>query len=58
MYAESLNNIGIALATQGKLTEASQYFDRALRLKPEYTEAHYNMGVALANQRKWAEAVP
>jgi tetratricopeptide (TPR) repeat protein len=30
--------------------EAVAHFQAALRLRPDYADAHYNLGIALANQ--------
>jgi len=49
-------NLGVALAQQGKLAEASEHYRQALQIKPDYAEAHYSLGVALAQQDKLAEA--
>jgi tetratricopeptide (TPR) repeat protein len=51
------DNMGTALAQQGKLAEAIEHYRTALHLKPDYAEAHGNMGVALARQGKLAEAI-
>jgi tetratricopeptide (TPR) repeat protein len=56
-YSEVHNNLGVALAEQGRLTEAVASCQRALRLKPDYAEAHSNLGVALAKQGRLTEAV-
>lgn len=40
--------LGLMLKEQGKLPEAMVYYDRAIRLKPGYAEAHNNLGNALA----------
>ena len=42
---------------QGRAQEANAHFSEALRLKPDYSEAHNNFGVALARQGKFKEAV-
>ena len=42
---------------QGKLDEAIEAFDKALSLKPDYSDAYYNMGNALHNQGKLDEAI-
>ena len=42
---------------QGKLDEAVAEFRAAIRLQPDYAEAHYNLGNALAAQGKRDEAV-
>ena len=47
----------MALAEQGELTEAVACYQQALRLKPDYAEAHSNLGVALTEQGKLTEAV-
>ncbi|HEX4713338.1 MAG TPA: tetratricopeptide repeat protein, partial [Ktedonobacteraceae bacterium] len=51
------NNLGVALARQGKLPEAIQHFERALQLKPDYAEAYDNLGAALVRQGKLPEAI-
>src|SRR5437867_1533349 len=50
------HNLGIVRADQGKLTEASEHYRRALQITPEYASAHNNWGAALAQQGKLAEA--
>jgi tetratricopeptide (TPR) repeat protein len=50
--------IGRALVRQGKTTEATEYFRRALVLRPDFVQALNEMGLLLANQQKWAEAGP
>src|SRR5712691_2460677 len=50
-------SLGLALARQGKLTEAVEHYTTALRVKPDYAEAHNNVGTALADQGKLAEAI-
>jgi tetratricopeptide (TPR) repeat protein len=44
------NNIGSALAKQGKWPEAIQHCRAALRINPDYPEALVNLAVALVNQ--------
>jgi tetratricopeptide (TPR) repeat protein len=51
------NNVGVALASQGKLSEAMAEYTAALRANPDFAESHYNMGNALASQGKLLEAV-
>ena len=50
-------SLGLALARQRKLTEAIEHFKTALRIKPDYADAHTNWGLALAQQGKLAEAI-
>jgi protein O-GlcNAc transferase len=40
-------NLGLALQSLGKLTEAVTSFARALERKPDFAEAHNNLGIAL-----------
>lgn len=51
------SGLGMALADQGKLPEAIQEYEEAIRLKPDLPVAHYNLGVALASQGKLDEAI-
>jgi tetratricopeptide (TPR) repeat protein len=51
------NNLGEALAAQGKLAQAVAHYSEALRLQPDLAQAHYNLGVALGAQGKLAQAV-
>jgi len=41
--AEAHNNLGIALASQGKLDEAIDQFQQALRLQPAFVDAQRNL---------------
>ena len=43
--------------TRAGLDEAVACYRRALKLKPDYAEAHYNLGNALQDQGKLDEAV-
>ena len=50
------NSLGVALAGEGRIDEAIEHFQEALRLKPDYVWAHNNLGLALVNLRKTEEA--
>jgi tetratricopeptide (TPR) repeat protein len=50
------NNLGIALADQGKLPEAIEHYKQALQFKPNFTDATLDLGIALAQQGKMQEA--
>src|SRR5881628_3478503 len=50
-------SLGLALARHGKLAEAVEHYETALRLEPGYVDADYAWGNALARQGKLAEAV-
>jgi predicted O-linked N-acetylglucosamine transferase (SPINDLY family)/glycosyltransferase involved in cell wall biosynthesis len=51
------NNLGIVLARQGKLAEASASFQEAVRCKPDFADAHNNLGNALRTQGTLEAAV-
>ena len=53
----AMNNLGVALASEGKPEEAVRQYENALRIRPGYAEAHNNMGVALAAQERYREAI-
>ena len=61
--AEAHNNLGIALASAGRMAEAAEAFREAVRLDPAGVLAHRNLGIALEElgdadgaQRHYAEA--
>jgi tetratricopeptide (TPR) repeat protein len=45
-YAEAHNNLGIALGTRGRLAEAIEHFELALRLNPGFVDARRNLEIA------------
>jgi hypothetical protein len=51
------NNLGSALARQGRYEEATAHFMETLRISPNHVPAHYNLGLALAKQGKLDEAI-
>ena len=44
---EAQNNLGIAMAREGRLGAAIEHFQKAIAIKPDYAEAHNNLGIAL-----------
>jgi protein O-mannosyl-transferase len=50
------NNFGVALAQQGRVPEAINYFRDAINIKPDYLEAHSNLAVAYTSEKRNAEA--
>jgi tetratricopeptide (TPR) repeat protein len=55
--AQRLNQEAIGLAAEGKLPAAAGKLAEALRLRPEFAEAHYNLGNIVASQGKQGEAI-
>ena len=51
------SNLGLALATQGKMDQAIAHYAEALRLNPDYAKAHNDLGVALVAQGKMDQAI-
>jgi len=51
------NNLGDALAREGKLEEATRHIAESIRLEPSNPDAHYNLGVVLHRQGRPAEAI-
>ena len=50
------NNLAITLAKQGRFDEAAQRFEAALRIDPNFAEAHAGLARVLATQKKPEEA--
>ena len=51
-WAEAHNNLGIALASQGRIAEALTHFERAVQLKPDFADARANRDQARAALKK------
>jgi Tfp pilus assembly protein PilF len=51
------NNLGNALARQGKLKQAKDNYVKALRINPTFPRAHNNLANVLARQGKSQEAI-
>ena len=49
-------SMAYALQIQERLDEAVAAYREAIRLKPDYAQAHYNLGTALFAQEKFDEA--
>ena len=49
--------VGTLLVREGKISEAADYFSRAIAIRSDYAEAEDAMGEILANQQKTAEAI-
>ena len=55
--ARPQNNLGAALSRQDRLPEAIEMYQLALRIKPEYGDAHYNLGYALSKTGRLDEGL-
>jgi tetratricopeptide (TPR) repeat protein len=55
--ADSDYNLGVALERLGKVQEAIDHYEQALRLKPDFAGAHHNLGSALFQAGKVPEAI-
>jgi Flp pilus assembly protein TadD len=50
------NNLGLLATREGRITEAIDYFQGALRLNPDFWIALENLGNAYRQQKRWDEA--
>jgi Flp pilus assembly protein TadD len=50
-------NLGTALLVQGRLSEAADHFNEALRIRPCYPTAHNNLGMVLATRGRYLDAI-
>jgi tetratricopeptide (TPR) repeat protein len=55
--AKAHATLGIALARQDKLDEASGHLSEAIRLDPTDYEAHYTLGQTMTRQKKFDDAI-
>jgi len=51
-WAEAHNNLGIALASQGRISQALPHFERAVELNPNMADARANRDQARAALKK------
>jgi tetratricopeptide (TPR) repeat protein len=49
--------LGGSLANRGRIPEAIVSYRKAIRLKPDYFDAHQNLGLLLVDQRRLNEAI-
>jgi len=55
--AKEWNRRGIALARQERFAEAAAHFEQALRLRPDFADAHSNLGNTLYAQGHYNRAI-
>ncbi len=51
------NNLGIALMESGRMPEAIEHLEQALRIEPYYAQAHNDLGNALMKSGRMPEAI-
>ena len=51
------NNLGEVLLQKGSVNEAISHYQQALKIKPDYGDAHYNLGNALMRKGSVGEAI-
>ncbi|HET6249609.1 MAG TPA: tetratricopeptide repeat protein [Tepidisphaeraceae bacterium] len=56
-FAPPLNNLGNALREKGKLDESVGALQRAIAIKPDYTDAYNNLGNALKDRGQLDDAI-
>jgi len=56
-YAETYNNLGVAMFRQRELDRARAHYLEALRLDPDFGKAHNNLGNVLVEKGQFDEAI-
>ena len=56
-YAYASCGLGTMLAGEGRIPEAIQILEKALRITPDFAEGHFNLGYALLQAGKVREAI-
>jgi tetratricopeptide (TPR) repeat protein len=56
-YAEMPCTLATVLVHEGRIPEAIQLYEQALRIRPDYAEAHSNLGIALLQAGKVNDAI-
>jgi len=55
--AKKLYKAGVDYGNGGFFPQAAELFRRALRLNPQYIDAHYSLGRAYSDMREWNKAI-
>ncbi|CAN5621715.1 MAG: tetratricopeptide repeat protein [Pyrinomonadaceae bacterium] len=56
--AKRLYKLGVKYGRGGLFRQASEVFQKAVQLNPNYADAHFGLGLALFDQGRWQEAIP
>ncbi|MGO9608079.1 MAG: tetratricopeptide repeat protein, partial [Verrucomicrobiia bacterium] len=56
-YAHTACGLGTVLLLTGRVPEAIQVFEKALRIEPDFADGHYNLGNAFMQTGKAQEAI-
>jgi protein involved in polysaccharide export with SLBB domain len=56
--AKRLFKDGVKYARAGLFKQAAELFERVVRMKPDYADAHYSLGHVYCDLRQWRDAVP
>jgi len=56
--ARPYNNLGVAYAQEGKLDQAWDNFNKALKMDPQYMEVNYNIGFFYEKRGDFTKAIP
>jgi tetratricopeptide (TPR) repeat protein len=56
-YADTFNNLGLALQEKGQIEEAELAFNQAIKIDPDYAYAYYNLGNVLMEKKHIDEAL-
>ncbi len=51
------NNLGVVLSRLGRMSEAKEHFEQALRIEPDYAETHYCLGTVFLREGKVSDAI-
>lgn len=55
--AKRFYKLGVKYGRSGLFRQASELFQKAVDLNPNYADAHYGLGLALFDQGRWEEAI-
>ena len=56
--AKRLFKDGVKYARAGLFKQAAELFERVVKLRPDYADAHYSLGHVYCDLRQWRDAIP